>query len=132
MLKSALLFYKNLVGELEDMGFELNPYDPCVANIMKNSYQQTVTWHVDDLKIPHVDPMVNTEFLLKLAKIYGPGINISGGKIHDYLGMDLDYSSRGKVKNSMIKYLDKIIVSFPEEITSTAESPDADHLFQTS
>ena len=31
----------------------------------------------------------------------------------------------------MIKYLEKIIVSFPENITSTAESPAADHLFQT-
>ena len=35
LLKSALLFYKNLVGELEDMGFELDPYEPCVANRIK-------------------------------------------------------------------------------------------------
>ena len=27
-LKSALLFYKKLVGELEYMGFKLNPYNP--------------------------------------------------------------------------------------------------------
>ena len=113
------------------MGFEINPYDPCVAIRMKSGSYQTVTWHVDDLKISHVDPMVNTEFLLKLAKIYGPGINLSRGKVHDYLGMDLDYSSRGKVKIPMIKYLGKIIVSFPEEITSTDESPASDHLFQT-
>ena len=112
------------------MGFDINPYDPCVANRMKNGSQQTVTWHVDDLKISHVDPMVNTEFLFKLAKIYGPGITLSRGKVHDYLGVDLDYSSRGKVKISMIKYLDKIIVSFPENITSTSESPASDHLFQ--
>ena len=31
----------------------------------------------------------------------------------------------------MIKYLDKIIGSFPENINSTSESPAADHLFQT-
>ena len=90
--KSALLFYKNMVGEFEDMGFELNPYDPCVANRMKNGSQQTVTWHVNDIKISHIDLMVNTEFLLKLAKIYGPGITLSRGKVHDYFGMDLDYS----------------------------------------
>ena len=131
LLKSALLFYKKMVGELEDMGFEINPYDPCVANITENGSHQTVTWHVDDLKISNVGPMVNTEFLLKLAKIYGPGITLSRGKVHNYLGMDLDYSIRGKVKFSMIKYLDKIILIFLDNITSTAESPAADHLFQT-
>ena len=36
MLKSALLFYKKLVGDLERADFKLNPYDPCVANKMVN------------------------------------------------------------------------------------------------
>ena len=36
LLRSALLFYKKLVSELKDMGFELNPYDPCMANRMIN------------------------------------------------------------------------------------------------
>eukprot|EP00957_Ditylum_brightwellii_P101280 7717577-Ditylum_brightwellii.AAC.2 len=31
-LKSALLFYNKLVGDLQDLGFKVNPYDPCVAN----------------------------------------------------------------------------------------------------
>ena len=31
LLRSALLFYKKLRGDLERMGFEVNPYDPCVA-----------------------------------------------------------------------------------------------------
>ena len=34
MLRAALLFYKRLRSTLENMGFEVNPYDPCVANIM--------------------------------------------------------------------------------------------------
>jgi len=32
MLKAALAFYKKLRADLEDMGFEVHPYDPCVAN----------------------------------------------------------------------------------------------------
>ncbi len=32
MMNSVLLFYRTLVAELRDMGFEINPYDPCVAN----------------------------------------------------------------------------------------------------
>ena len=32
LLELVLLFYKKLAGELIDMGFEINHYDPCVAN----------------------------------------------------------------------------------------------------
>ncbi len=49
MMKSALLFYKKLVGELQSMGFEINPYKPCVANKMVNGSQMTIRWHVDFL-----------------------------------------------------------------------------------
>ncbi len=42
LLKSALLFYKKLVTELESLGFKLNPYDPCVANHVINRKKQTV------------------------------------------------------------------------------------------
>jgi hypothetical protein len=34
LLWSALLFYLKLVTDLKAIGFELNPYDPCVANKM--------------------------------------------------------------------------------------------------
>ena len=91
LLCSALLFYKKLVSKLEDMGFELNPYDPCVANRMVDGFQQTLIWRVDDLKMSHKDAAVNTQTIKTLAKIYGPGITVSRGKVHDYLGMDLDY-----------------------------------------
>jgi len=32
MMKSALLFNRKLVKELKEMGFEINPYDPCMGN----------------------------------------------------------------------------------------------------
>ncbi len=54
MMKSALLFYRKLVVELKEMGFEINPYDPCVANKMVNGMQMTIRWHVDDLMMSHV------------------------------------------------------------------------------
>jgi hypothetical protein len=54
LLRSALLFYLKLVKDLTDYGFELNPYDPCVANKMLDGKQMTVVWHVDDLKISHI------------------------------------------------------------------------------
>ena len=33
LLQSALLFYGKLRVELEDFGFTVNPYDPCVAKV---------------------------------------------------------------------------------------------------
>ena len=38
------------------------------------------------------------------------------GKIHNYLGMDLDWSVGGKVTISMIKYVYKILEDFSEVI----------------
>jgi hypothetical protein len=42
LLRSALLFYLKLVKDLRAYGFELNEYDPCVANKMVNGAQMTV------------------------------------------------------------------------------------------
>ena len=67
LLRSALLFYKKLRGDLKRMGFEVNPYDPCVANKMINGSQMTVTWHVDDLKISHKDEKELTKFISELG-----------------------------------------------------------------
>jgi hypothetical protein len=39
MMKSALLVYKMLEADLQEMGFEINPYDPCAANKMVNGMQ---------------------------------------------------------------------------------------------
>lgn len=41
-LKAALLFYQKFVKDLKEIGFELNPYDPCVANRMIEGSQQTI------------------------------------------------------------------------------------------
>jgi hypothetical protein len=125
MMRASLLFYLKLVDELIEDGFELNPYDPCVANKMVNGKQMTV----DDLKVSHVDGVELTKFVLKLAKIYGDQITVKRGSYHDYLGMDLDYSLSRKVRVSMIKYIDKVFTDFPEVIKKSSSTPAADHLF---
>ena len=38
--------------------------------------QMTVTWHVDDLKVSHVDDFEITKFILFLAKKYGDKITV--------------------------------------------------------
>ncbi len=129
LLKSALVFYKRLSGDLFSHGFKINPYDPCVANKMVNGHQLTVLWHVDDLKISHRDSGVVTSFIKWLGTKYS-NLTVHKGKIHDYLGMDLDYSTPGVLSVSMVKYTKAIINSFPENITTPAATPATDHLFQ--
>ncbi len=63
MMKSALLFYRKLVADLTSIGFDINPYDPCVANKMIDDKQMTICWHVDDLFKGHDDPMLSQLFL---------------------------------------------------------------------
>ena len=110
MLRAALLFCKRLRKDLEFMGFEINPYDPCVANMMVTGAQCTVCWHIDDLKVSHVDEAAVTAFSLKLADLYKRRVKTHRGKVFDYLGMDLDYgSSPGVLIVSMIKYLTKYL-----------------------
>ena len=63
LLKSELLFYKKLVKVLKDIGFKLNIYYTCVTKIIVNDKQQTIVWHVDDIKSSHVYPKVNCDFI---------------------------------------------------------------------
>jgi hypothetical protein len=120
MMKSALLFYCKLVADLLSLDFEINPYDPCVANKIINDKQMTICWHVDDLFIGHVDPIVVTSFLDWLAQRYDTDdkkLNVIRGHKHDYLGMNLDFSTTGEVQIDMIPYIKKISEAFPEKIT---------------
>ena len=67
-----------------------------------------VVWHVDDLKVSHVDIFEITKFAWYLKIIYG-GLSVQRVKLHDYLEMDLDYSKQGTLKLSMIKYLYSVL-----------------------
>ena len=111
----------------------MNPYDPCVANKMVNGKQFTVVWHVDDLKVSHADSNEVTKFIDWIKSKYEDAeigrVTISRGKKHKYLGMMLDYSKKGCVSIDMKKYVEDMIDAFPEEITSTAATPAANHLF---
>ena len=98
IMKAALLFYLKFVKNLKSIGFELSPYDPCVANKIVDGAQLTVVWHVDDLKVSHVDAGVVTRMSVWLQKTYerlfddGSGaMKLKRGKIHEYLGMQLDF-----------------------------------------
>jgi hypothetical protein len=134
LLVSAMLFYKKLMKDLQGYGFEINPYDPCVANKMVNGKQLTVSWHVDDLKSSHVKTKINDEFLQWIKDTYGSigEVKITRGKVHEYLGMKLDYSIPGQVSVDMSDYVKSMLENFPQEELEgpTVTSPWNDNLFK--
>jgi hypothetical protein len=99
MLKAAILWYKKFQGELEKKGFKFNPYDSCVANHTEKGSQHTLLFHMDDLKSSHKDSNVNDQFDKWLQENYGEHgeVAMNQGKKHDYLGMEIDFSEKGKV-----------------------------------
>ena len=92
-----------------------------------------VLFHVDDLKSSLIDPKVNDEFDTWLQKNYGMHgkVTIHREKVHQYLGMEIDYAYRGKVKIGMIKYVQDILEDFPVQFKSTKSviTPASDGLF---
>ena len=52
---ASLLYHRKFVKSLMDIDFEINPYDPCIANKMIDGEQMTICFHVDstDCKLSH-------------------------------------------------------------------------------
>ncbi len=97
LMRVSLLFYRKLRKELEDYGFIVNPYNPCVANKdVGDGKQLTVIWHVDDLMASCVVNFDLTKLLCYLANILGPKLTMHIGNRHNYLRVDLGFQHNGQ------------------------------------
>ena len=63
----------------------------------------TVVWHVEYRKIFHKNGDTVDALIKKLSEQYGKeeDLKTHRGKVHEYLGMKLDYRDEGKVKIDM-------------------------------
>ena len=52
------------------------------------------------------------------------------GKVHEYLGMNLDFSTPKVLKIGILKYIEKVLEEFSEEIKSVAATPAAEYLLE--
>ena len=103
-LDSAMLWYNLYVTTLKGMGFELNPYDLCVANKITNGKQCTIVWYVDGNKISHDDPTVVDSIIQDLTKLFGE-LSITRGKEHTFLGMNIKFRDDKKIEIDMIEQI---------------------------
>ena len=55
-------------------------------------------------------------------------MTIPWGKIHKYLGMNIDYSSIGKLTFSLIEYIVNMFDGIPEDMKGESSTPVLHHL----
>ncbi len=113
---ASLLYYEKVTKSLKINGYEMNPYDACVWNKEIDGKQCTICFHVDDCKISHVSNQVVEQTIEWLRRDYesifedGSGkMKVSRGKFHKYLGMTLDFTTKGQVKISMVDYVKEVV-----------------------
>jgi hypothetical protein len=128
----SLLYNKKFVKSLKSKGFNLNPYDPCVANNQVNGEQSTVCFHVDNCKILHLISKVVDKAIEWLQSEYknmfehGTGqIKVHCSKTHKYSGMSLDFSHLNQCRDTMIDYVDKIVVAYDKALKDLSDGFNA-------
>ena len=122
MMVSSLLYYKKFGKDIESIGFEINPYDMCVANQIIEGKQHTITWHVVNVKSSLEDSKVNDEFLDWLKEKYANeniGVKAKRGTKDNYLGMTLDYTTPGILKIDMTEYVKSMVEEFPQKVRNS-------------
>ena len=131
-LCAAHLFWETLSNKLMEWGFEANPYDSCVVNKMINGKQCTIGWHVDDLRVSHVDAVVVDHIIDQMQEEFGKEapLTVSRDQVHEYLGMRFDFTQSGVVTVDMSDYVKAVIAEMPQEMVGTAVTPAANHLFE--
>jgi hypothetical protein len=133
-LWASLLFWKELSTFLvSTLGFEFNPYDKCVVNKVIDGRQCTIIWHVDDLMLTYVSQEVLDHIVSDLSKKFGKEdpSSIHTGNVHDYLGMNIDFSKRGKVVFQMPVYTRNMLDELPHDFDGTAATPATSYLLKT-
>ena len=133
-LSAAQLFWQKLSKQLIDVwGFTPIKYDDCVMNITINGHQMTVVWHVDDLRLSHADVKEVDKFIQQMEETFGMDapLSVSHGKTHDYLGMSLDFHTKGEVQIDMQHYINMMLQDAPEDMDGVSYTPAAVHLFKT-
>ena len=115
----SLLYYYRFFKTLKLNKFRINPYDPCVTNVLVNGLQQYIIFHVDGFNFIYKNNNINDSFIGVLWEEYqsifenGSGkMEVNRVKVHKHLGMKLDYSTVGQVKITMLEYTDEILDTF--------------------
>ena len=102
---------------------------------MIDGTQCTLQYHVDDVILSHL----NKEIILKEIERFEiqfrtktQDITVTKGKVHEYVGMTLDWSNDSYVKITMYDFLEDILKEVDEkgDMNGTSPTPASDKLFE--
>ena len=88
---------------------------------------------MDDLKISHMDSKVVDDFVGWVQETYGSigKVKVNRGKVHNYLGMKLNYTKPGQVSIDMKAYVWAMVAAFPlNGLKGKVASPWNENLFK--
>ena len=93
--------------------------------------QCTIFWHMDDLKILYVISKVVDGVLSQLTAKYGKvsSLSVSRGRLHDYLGLGLNYGTKGKVRITAPKHIESILEASAYDMYGITATSSANHMF---
>ena len=128
-MQSALLWYETFKGYLEQEGFVLNKYDPCIANKDIQGSQCTIAWYVDDSKISHKNSEVVTRMINKLEDKFEK-MSVTRGSKHTFVGMGLTFNKDGTVTIDMNDYIKECIETSGKQFNGGATTPAKRNLFE--
>ena len=114
------------------MGFQTNVFDECTFNKIINGYQCTIQVHVDDLRLSYVQQDVLNKIIDQLNVVFcsdGDLLTAQYEKIHEYLGMTINWTTKGKVVFTMHDYLEDILSEVSADFDCEDDTPAVSELF---
>ena len=127
--QSAMLWYRELAGSLEELGFKRNPYDTCsFIRTRGPSSIDRILVYVDDLFISSDTEAILDEIVSSLRSKYGE-VTSHKGKEHNYLGIAWDFKTAGQVTLSMHGYVEETLRKYGVHVRH--KTPATDNLFNS-
>jgi guanyl-specific ribonuclease Sa len=127
-VEASRLWFEHLTSTLIAGGYIQNSYDRCVFNRNdEDGVQLTICLHVDDLLVTCCSNTAALRLFAVLERAYPGKVKTKPGPVVDYLGMTLDFRSKGEVKITMDNNINQIL----EEcgVTKGRTTPAGEHLF---
>ena len=95
----------------------MSSYDPYAWNAVLMKTQLTLLFHVDDLLLSHRKSQVVTNYIKMLDTACGKDdpLTVTRVKLHDHLGMTLDFVAKGGAIFTQHDAMNYFWMSLPEE-----------------
>ena len=127
-IDSELLWYNPFYTMLEGFGFEINPYDKCVANKVIEVTKCTIAWYIEDNKLSHKNLKLIQDIINEVKRHFGQLSAVRGNK-HTLLGMNI-YTKEKTIQVNMFEQLKEYIESFSQDVSALVTSTATKNIFE--